>query len=725
MVTRAPINLIEELREAREEYSTILIMTYEFDPVFFENKILPVFQDAQSVIVLVDSRVYADTFKDSKLAGTHYLLEPVFLKNIFHPKVILLLSEKLGRLIVGSSNLTERGFTSNAEIVSVFDFDIEDEDLDALQVFTDFRDFLKEFVGKGFVKSKMHRKKIVQALEQTPWLSDKVVDTVSRKVRLLNNLKEPILSQLNDLVKERVQEVFIVSPFFDPKAKVLEFVATNICKDLKLVVQPERVVNFPMKETRRFIKSSKASLATFEPIFREKERYLHAKIMIFKTKKSSYCLTGSANFTVAGLLCNALTGNIETCVLRKEARPDYFDYILKNKEFTIRKLELGQIKVQGSQPRLSIQVDLNLIESRIDKSKRLIVQFEPNVDSRYTHAWVCIQRSLDEKPKTIECVLKDRNKIVLNLDEILTGYFKDSCWVFLRIGVSRDDSNPLVSNKRWVSTERRELLASYKKAVERISESDGRVGLIELLNQLSDVAEAPEVVMYYLSFLDFKWLRDTVDYVREKVTVGFEPVEDKEEVAEEKPHLTAEEALTKILNRNQKRFEKIALRFSKSMDTLAMLKRLFNFFMFISKLSIWFVINQKADTSNLRFTRINLELLDDYVYELREMFGMDSINNLVDDLDIVPHVMILIKVINDLQNRDHNWRKLNVNVIKVFNKSFKLSLLSLSQAKTVSSLLKVSRGRIKDALKEYKEFRNISLREEDVLRTVSNLFGVY
>lgn len=723
MVTRSPINLLDEIREYREEYGTVLIMTDEIDPVFFENKILPFFQDAQNILILIDSKVYAVTFKDAKLAGTHYLLEPVLSRNIFHPKVILLLSKKLGKLIIGSANLTERGFTSNAETVSIFKFDVEDKDLDALQVFLNLKGFLKEFLDKGFVKSEMHQKKIVQALEQTPWLSDRAFDIVSKRVRLLHNLKESILSQFNNLVKERVQAVLIVSPFFDSKAKVLEFVAKNICKTFKIVVQPERVINFPIKEIPSFLRLHKASLEAFEPVFKDRERYLHAKILIFKTKKSCYCLIGSANFTVAGLLSNALTGNIEICVLRKEAKPDYFAYILKNKDLTIRKLELDCIKAQNPQARPSIQVDLNLTEARIDKSKKLTIGFTPEVDSRYNYVWVCIQRSLDVdvNPKTVESTLKDRNKIVLELDETTSKYFESSCWMFLRIGVGRDDLNPLISDKRWVSTERRELLASYKKAVERITESDGRIGLIELLNEMSDVSEAPEVVMYYLSFLDFKWLRDTVDHVREKVTEGLEPIEDKEGVIEERPHLTAEEALKTILNRNQKRFEKFALRLSKSMDALAMLEKLFNFFMFISKLTIWFVINQKAYMSNLRVVRKNLELLADYIDKLREMFGADSINNLVDNLNIVPHAMILIKIVNDLQNRDYKWRDLNVNVIKFFNQTFRESLLSLSQARTVGSLLKLYKGRIERALREYREFRNISLSEQEVLRSMSAL----
>ena len=724
MVTRTPINLIEELREAREEYDNVLIMTDEFDPVFFENKILPVFQDAQNVIVFVDSRVYASTFKDAKLAGTHYLLEPVFLKNIFHPKIILLLSEKLGKLILGSANLTERGFTSNAEIVSIFEFDVEDEDLDVHQVFVDLRDFLKAFVDGGFVRSKMHLEKVIRALGQAPWLSDRVVDSVSRRVRLLHNLKEPILSQSFDLVKEGIQEVVIMSPFFDSEAKVLEFVANNICKIIKLVVQPERVMNFPLKKIPRLARSSKTSLTIFQPVFKDKERYVHAKIFIFKTRKGSYCLTGSANATIAGLLSNPLSGNLETCILRYETRPDYFGYLLKNNDLTIKKVQLSQIKAQHPEPRPLPPRDLTLTEARIDKTEKLILEFVPEVEARYTYAWICIQQSSDEQPKIAEATLKHRNKIVLQLDETLAKYFKNSCHVSIKIGVDRDDANPLVSDKRWVSTERRELLASYKRAVEVISETDGRVGLIGLLNQLNDVAEAPEVIMYYLSFLDFNWLRDTVDYVREQVSGSFEPVEDKEVVAEERPHLTAEEALTKILNRNQRRLEKNASRFNKSMDAAARLEKLFNLFIFISKLSIWFVVNQKASLSNLRVIKKNLELLNDYISRLREVFGPDPINKLIDDLEIVPHAMILIKIVNDLQNEDYKWRTLNKYVIREFNRSFRETLLGVSQAQTAESLLQLSKGTLEKPLREYKEFRNISLQEGDVQKTIfSSVFS--
>lgn len=462
----------------------------------------------------------------------------------------------------------------------------------------------------------------------------------------------------------------------------------------------------------------------FQPVFKDKERYVHAKIFIFKTRKGSYCLTGSANATIAGLLSNPLSGNLETCILRYETRPDYFGYLLKNNDLTIKKVKLSQIKAQHPEPRPLPPRDLTLTEARIDKTEKLILEFVPEVEARYTYAWICIQQSSDEQPKIAEATLKHRNKIVLQLDETLAKYFKNSCHVSIKIGVDRDDANPLVSDKRWVSTERRELLASYKRAVEVISETNGRVGLIGLLNQLNDVAEAPEVVMYYLSFLDFNWLRDTIDYVREQVSGSFEPVEDKEVVAEERPHLTAEEALTKILNRNQRRLEKFASRFNESMDAAARLEKLFNLFIFISKLSIWFVVNQKANLSNLRVIKKNLELLNDYIYKLREVFGPHPINKLIDDLEIVPHAMILTKIVNDLQNKDYKWRTLNKYVIREFNRSFRETLLGISQAQTAESLLQLSKGTLEKPLREYKEFRNISLQEGDVQKTIfSSVFS--
>ena len=76
---------------------------------------------------------------------------------------------------------------------------------------------------------------------------------------------------------------------------------------------------------------------------KDEQRYLHAKIFLFKSEKGVFCLTGSCNATRPALLESFPSGNIEVAVLRYESDPNYYDYILSNPNLSIEGISFSDV----------------------------------------------------------------------------------------------------------------------------------------------------------------------------------------------------------------------------------------------------------------------------------------------------------------------------------------------------------------------------------------------
>jgi hypothetical protein len=121
--TQDRFNLHEAL--ASGSYDHAFICTYTFEPVFFEEYCLDRFNTLHNnanITVIVDQKQYEQAIlgpetQRPKQANLRYLLHPVSVPRVFHPKLILLASRRQGKLILGSANCTRPGITGNAELV--------------------------------------------------------------------------------------------------------------------------------------------------------------------------------------------------------------------------------------------------------------------------------------------------------------------------------------------------------------------------------------------------------------------------------------------------------------------------------------------------------------------------------------------------------------------------------------------------------------------------------
>ena len=103
-------------------YHKALLLTYSFDPIFFEQVVLPdLWAGRSSDIMVLGDKGEIDTSFQSSVGqlwnlGKQYLLAGADVAGAFHPKVFVRLGPKDGVVMVGSGNVTSSGWGRNQEL---------------------------------------------------------------------------------------------------------------------------------------------------------------------------------------------------------------------------------------------------------------------------------------------------------------------------------------------------------------------------------------------------------------------------------------------------------------------------------------------------------------------------------------------------------------------------------------------------------------------------------
>jgi len=99
-----------------------LLLTYSFDPIFFEQVVLPdLWAGRSSDILVLGDKNQIDMSIESAAGqlwhlGRRYLLAGAKVPGAFHPKVFLRLGSKDGVVMLGSGNVTSSGWGGNQEL---------------------------------------------------------------------------------------------------------------------------------------------------------------------------------------------------------------------------------------------------------------------------------------------------------------------------------------------------------------------------------------------------------------------------------------------------------------------------------------------------------------------------------------------------------------------------------------------------------------------------------
>ena len=311
MVKKNRINLIDEFRKIQKGNDFIILTTFTFDPIFFDNFLFREMinnNPLSEIMVLVDSVQYEKSFNYfTQITGNKYHLIPIFInKGVFHPKIFIFISKDKICYYLGSCNLTFPGFTKNAELISKTEYGMN-------QCLSDIQKVLEiiEGLNHEFIHGNLS-KKFDLIIEK--YLPDEFDE--NNEFKVIHNLDESILDQLFDeLDTYEFSEIDILAPFFSDTPKVLYELITNLkIKKINILLQDHNHnLHFPGKY-QDLAKKNDVILEFKKAEFEDDKRIFHSKIIAFKGK-TNFLLIGSPNFTISALLKDAKQGNIEFCIL--------------------------------------------------------------------------------------------------------------------------------------------------------------------------------------------------------------------------------------------------------------------------------------------------------------------------------------------------------------------------------------------------------------------------
>ena len=292
------------------KWEKALLTTFSLSLTFFESVLLRALRkaDCREIWVVVDADGYRSSLMErgSSGVGSEYHLVPIALPNgVFHAKCCYLAGSGGDILAIGSGNLTFGGFGRNLEVLDVL------SSRKHQQCFSAFADFLTALKKRADV--------ICPDFTWAALFADRAYEASISNVealeypKLITSVEQSIKDQLERLTvpSEVIENLTILSPFFDPDGQAVLDLATKIkSQEVRIALPPGNAPSsFPFPKARRWpVKFSTVRL------HREKEsRPLHAKWMEWRTRRGVFTLTGSINATKKAL-CG--TENIEVGVLR-------------------------------------------------------------------------------------------------------------------------------------------------------------------------------------------------------------------------------------------------------------------------------------------------------------------------------------------------------------------------------------------------------------------------
>ena len=224
------LDLLEQFDKGAGAFG--FIATYEFDPQFFERRILAkrTFGSADRLIVFMDRGRYQELINGGlQVPGFNrcYLVVPMDrAPMVFHPKLYLALGDKRADGLVGSNNCTNAGIAYNVELCSTFSF-LADKpgpnDAVARSVLRQIYEAMRIFAADaGVLKNVIETEFFKPAEDRFPWLHPKV--TIPKaSIELIHSHEGLLWNELiNRLKKRTVRKITIISPFYDKELGFLK-----------------------------------------------------------------------------------------------------------------------------------------------------------------------------------------------------------------------------------------------------------------------------------------------------------------------------------------------------------------------------------------------------------------------------------------------------------------------------------------------------------------------
>lgn len=298
------LDLLEQFDKSAGAFG--FIATYEFDPQFFERRILAkrAFGSADRLVVFMDRGRYQELInRGLQVSGFNrrYLVAPMNrAMAAFHPKLYLALGDKRADGLIGSNNCTNAGIAYNFELCSIFSHASDtnhSKDADARSVLRQIYEAMKVFAADaGILKDVIEAEFFKPVEDRFPWLHPKV--SIPRAdIELLQSHKKPLW---NEVIKRleglTVRKITVIAPFYDQELGFLKQLRKQWPATMLTVVAQQDYATLAGRKLAKLFEGGKHNLFAASPPL---GRRLHAKAFAFETDAGTFWLSGSPNATLA------------------------------------------------------------------------------------------------------------------------------------------------------------------------------------------------------------------------------------------------------------------------------------------------------------------------------------------------------------------------------------------------------------------------------------------
>lgn len=298
-------------------YYKALLLTYSFDPIFFEQVVLPdLWAGRSSDILVIGDRGEIDASFQAAVGqlwnlGKQYLLAGADVVGAFHPKVFVRLGPKDGIVMIGSGNITSSGWGGNQELGAAWM--VGPNHIDKGGWLHHFFDDVLTWCQGDLERDAVRRFKDV------PWLSLTPADTSEASPVVHSCGTRSLATELaRRWAGRRFDAVRILTGSTDESGAFLRWAqATFGITHATIALTPA---------SASFVAEKLADLPLeIRLIQAPSDRPLHAKLYWFEGADGPAAVMGSANCSAAAwLLAPESAGNVECIVVYD--RPDTQDF---------------------------------------------------------------------------------------------------------------------------------------------------------------------------------------------------------------------------------------------------------------------------------------------------------------------------------------------------------------------------------------------------------------
>ena len=304
-----------------QSFHKTLLLTYSFDPIFFEQVVLPdLWAGRSSDIMVLGDRTQIDVSMELAAGqlwhlGRNYLLAAANHSGAFHPKVFLRLGPKDGLVMLGSGNVTSSGWGGNQELGATWI--VGPDHADKGGWLHSFLDSVLSWSSNGLEQDAVRR------MQDIPWLRLTPATLETDSAVLYCRQDRSLASALAQRWAGRqFDEVKILTGSTDESGAFLRWAhstfgvkrATVALTPAKASFAPDQLEDLPLD--LRIIPATT-------------DRSMHAKFYWFDGPGGPAAVMGSANCSaVAWLLAPDNGGNIETLVAYDKPNFDDFESVL-------------------------------------------------------------------------------------------------------------------------------------------------------------------------------------------------------------------------------------------------------------------------------------------------------------------------------------------------------------------------------------------------------------